>query len=232
MTKTLIVLLAALSTPVFAASKDDPLLFKFMLDQFEVREADEGNPLVVEADAWIGKDINKAWFKADIERIDGEYEQLEFQALYSRAISAYWDFQAGWRHDAKPSDEKRDWAVLGFRGLAPYYFDIDASLYLGESGQTSLGLDAEYEVMLTQKWVLVPELQVNLFGKDDPDIGQGSGLSDIELGLRLRYEIRREFAPYIGVNWEKKFGQTADYAREEGEETSDLQFVVGFHAWF
>jgi len=198
----------------------------------EIRSTDGSDPKVLEADAWIGKDLNKAWFKADIERIDGETKQAEVQARFSRAIAPFWDFQLGLRHDSKPAEETRSWAVLGLRGLAPYFFDIDAALYIGEEGRTQLGFDTEYEVMLTQQWVLSPELQVNLFGKSDAVLGQGSGLSDIELGLRLRYEIKREFAPYIGVNLESKFGETADFAQDKGEDTSDVQYVAGIRAWF
>lgn len=228
----LIAIVAAPVCSVQAGMGDDPILTKVMIDQLEIRHTDGSDPLVLEADAWIGKDLNKAWFKLDLEKVGSEYEQAELQALYSRAVATYWDLQIGWRHDFKPAGETRDWAAIGFRGLAPYYFDIDTALFIGESGRFVLDLDAEYEVMLTQRLVLSPELQLNLHSKSDPAIGQGSGLSDIELGLRLSYAIRREFAPYIGVNWERKFGQTADFARDEGEDTSDLQFVAGIRAWF
>lgn len=223
---------AASITPVFAGMGDDPILTKVMIDQFEVRVSDGSNSLGLEADAWMGKDLHKAWFKLDIEKTGTEYEQVELQALYSRAVSTYWDLQMGLRHDAKPAGETRDWAVIGIRGLAPYYFDVDAALFVGTHGQLALSVNTEYEVMLTQRLVLSPELQVNLFSQNDSAVDQGSGLSDIELGLRLGYEIRREIAPYIGVNWERKFGQTARYARSVGEKTDDLQIVVGFRAWF
>ena len=104
-------------------------------------------------------------------------------------------------------------------------------MFLGVSGQVGAQLDAEYEYMFTQKLVLSPEIEMNIYSKVDEAVGIGSGLSDVELGLRLRYEIRREFAPYIGVNWTKKFGQTADFARAEGEDTCDVQIVAGIRAW-
>jgi copper resistance protein B len=126
----------------------------------------------------------------------------------------------------------RDWLAIGFQGLAPYFFEIDAAAFIGNNGQTALRLEAEYEVMLTQKLILTPEVEINAYSKDDEATGVGSGLSDIELGLRLRYEIRREFAPYIGVNWNKKYGDTANFSRDEGEDVSDTQFVVGIRAWF
>lgn len=210
---------------------DDPLLMKVMIDQFETRSTGGSDPLVIEAQGWIGKDLHKLWIKAEIEHVGGETEENELQFLYSRAIAPYWDFQIGLRHDDRPTPD-RDWLAIGFQGLAPYFFEIDAALFIGEDGQTAVRLEAEYEMMITQKLVLAPEIEVNFHGKNDEAVGTGSGLSDMEIGLRLRYEIRREFAPYIGINWTKKYGNTADYAREEGEETSDAQFVVGFRAWF
>jgi copper resistance protein B len=220
-----------LSLPLFAGGKDDPLVYKVMIEQLETRITDGPNPLVLEADAWVGYDLNKFWFKTDVERVDGETEEAEVQLLYSRAIAPFWDFQAGWRRDIKPKPD-RDYLALAFKGLAPYLFEVDAGLFIGESGRVNARLDAEYEYMFTQKWVLSPELTMNLYSKDDEARGIGSGLSDMSLGLRLRYEIRREFAPYVGVNWSKQFGDTADFAEAEDEETSDTQIVAGIRAWF
>lgn len=224
-------LFMGLSSTALAGGADDPLLYKVMIDKLELRDTDGPNPLVLDADAWIGYDLNKFWFKTELERVDGKTEEAEVQFLYSRAITPFWDFQAGWRHDIKPKPT-RDYLALGFKGLSPYQFDLDAGLFIGESGQVNARLDAEYEYMLTQKLILSPELEVNLYSQDDAQTGIGSGLSDMELGLRLRYEIRREFAPYIGVNWTKKFGQTADFAKADGEDTSDVQFVAGIRIWF
>jgi copper resistance protein B len=153
------------------------------------------------------------------------------QALYSRAIAPYWDLQLGLRHDFQPSPS-RSWGVIGIQGIAPYFFEVDTALFIGESGQTALRVEAEYELLFTQKLILTPEVELNFYGQDDKDLNIGSGLSDLEAGLRLRYEIRREFAPYIGVNWNKSFGNTADFASAEGEDTDDVQWVVGLRAWF
>ncbi len=224
-------LMAVVWNPAHAGGRDDPLLTMVKIDQLELREADGANPWVLEADAWIGHDLNKAWFKVDAEYVDGEMEEAELQALYSRAIAPYWDVQVGWRHDFKPTPE-RDWLAVAFKGLAPYFFEVDASAFVGESGQLAARLQAEYEFMFTQRLVLSPEAEVNLYSKDDPEHGTGSGLSDLQAGLRLRYEIRREFAPYVGVNWVKLFGDTADFARDEGASTSDVQWVAGVRAWF
>ncbi|HIA08816.1 MAG TPA: copper resistance protein B [Chromatiaceae bacterium] len=223
---------SSLGLPVFAGGMDDdPLIGKVMIGQFETRSTDGSNPLVLEAHGWLGKDLQKLWIKTDIERADGDNEEVEVQALYSRAIAPYWDFQVGWRHDSRPEPD-RDWAVIGFQGVAPYWFEIDAAVFIGESGQTAVRLEAEYEALFTQQLILTPEVKMNVFGKDDAATGIGSGLSDIELGVRLRYEIKREFAPYIGVNWTKLYGDTADFARAEGEDVDDVQFVVGVRAWF
>ena len=214
-----------------AGMGDDPVLAKVMIDQLEKRSTDGPDPWVLEADAWIGKDLHKAWFKVDAEQVDGKLEELEIQALYSRAIDPYWDFQVGWRHNDKPKPD-RDWLALGFKGLAPYWFEVDAAAFIGESGQVNLRLGAEYEWMLTQQWVLSPAAEANFYTKDDDATEIGSGLSDTQLGLRLRYEVKREFAPYIGVNWTRKYGGTADHARSAGEDTNDVQLVAGIRAWF
>lgn len=227
-----VTLLCTVPAAANAMGEDDPLLLSLIVDQLEYRDTDEGNILAWEADAWIGKDLNKLWFKLEGERANGEgLEESELEVYYSRAVHPYWDFQAGWRRDSRPNP-KRDWLGLGFKGLAPYFFETDAKLYLGNGGRSAIRLNTEYEFMFTQKLVFVPEFELNLHGKNDPGTGTGRGLSDMSLGLRLRYEIKREFAPYIGIHWVKKFGQTADYAREEDHNTSDLQMLAGIRFWF
>ena len=215
-----------------AGMEDDPTLVKVMIDQMEVRSTDGPNPFVLEADAWIGKDLNKAWFKFDGERVDGNWEALDVEARYSRAIDTYWDLQIGLRHDARPSNETRDWLAVGIRGLAPYFFDIDSSVYVNKDGRVGLNFQAEYEMLFTQKLILTPEITADFFSKSDKALDSGSGLARTEMGLRLRYEIRREFAPYIGVNWEKSYGQTADLRKAAGEKTDDVQIVAGIRIWF
>ncbi|WP_260293086.1 copper resistance protein B [Sedimenticola hydrogenitrophicus] len=225
------IMFVGLSSTAMAGGADDPLLYKVMIDKMELRNTSGPNALVLDADAWIGYDLNKFWLKTDVERVNGNTEEAEVQFLYSRAIAPFWDFQAGWRHDIKPKPT-RDYLALGFKGLSPYQFEVDAGLFIGESGQVNVRLNAEYEYLFTQKWILSPEIEVNVFSEDDAQLGIGSGLSDMELGLRLRYEVRREFAPYIGVNWTRKFGQTADFAKAGGDDTSDVQLVAGLRIWF
>ena len=227
----LIICISLVSMASHSMGRDDPLLTKVMVGQFELRNTEGSDPVVLEAQGWIGKDLNKLWVKVDVENVSGKTDEAELQFLYSKAIAPYWDVQVGWRHDKMPTPN-RDWFAVGFQGLAPYFFEIDAAAFIGNNGQTALRLEAEYEIMLTQKLILTPEVEINAYSKDDEATGVGSGLSDIELGLRLRYEIRREFAPYIGVNWNKTYGDTANFSRDEGEDVSDTQFVVGIRAWF
>ena len=219
-------------TAALAEMEDDPVLTKVMIGQLEIRAASGDNPLVWDdVQAWVGKDLNKLWLKTSGERIDSGIEELEIQLLYSRAVAAYWDLQVGWRSDLRP-EPTRDWFALGFKGLAPYFFEIDAAVFIGESGHTAARLEGEYEFLFTQRLILAPNIEINWYGKDDVEVGIGSGLSDIAIGLRLRYEIRREFAPYIGLNWSKKFSNTENFARAAGQETDDFQWVIGLRAWF
>jgi copper resistance protein B len=146
-------------------------------------------------------------------------------------VGPFWDLQAGWRHDFRPRPS-RDWLALGIQGLAPYELDVEATLFAGGNGQLAARFRAEYELLFTQRLILSPELEVNAYGKGDAATGVGSGFSNLDLGLRLHYEIRRELAPYLGVNWAKQLSRTADFAREKGEHTDDLQFVLGVRVWF
>ncbi|NYT27139.1 copper resistance protein B [Candidatus Thiodubiliella endoseptemdiera] len=220
----------ALSSLSFASMEDDPVLTKVM-GEVEMRSTNGDNPRVWNIDAWVGQDLNKLWIKAEGERVGSNTEQSELQLLYSKAVAPFWDLQFGVKKDFNPKPS-RNWGVIAAKGLAPYLFEIDASLFIGESGQSAVRLDAEYEYMLSQKLIISPEIEINIFGKDDELTGTGKGLSTVEAGLRLRYEITREFAPYIGINWEKKYGNTADFSATEGENIEDTQLVVGVRFWF
>ena len=228
---TLALVIAAVTPGVQAAMEDDPLLYMFKADQLEWRDGDEGNITAFEGYFWAGKDLNKLWIKSEVEDNEDETERVELQLLYSRAIDANWDLQVGWRHDLKPEPE-RNWLALGFYGVSPYWFEIDSAIFIEEDGQVNLRLEAEYEFMLTQKWVLYPEIEINWFSEDDDDLDIGSGLADLEAGLRLRYEITRQIAPYIGIHHERLLGDTKDIADAGGEETSDTQAVAGIRFWF
>ncbi len=214
----------------WAASVDDPLIYNLMMNELESNDSG-GTPLTWDAQAWIGYDLLKLWIKTEGERLQGDSKEVEVQALYSQAISPYWDFQIGLRHDARPSPSQ-DWGVIGLQGLAPYFFEIDTALFVGKSGNSGLRLNAEYEWLFTQKIILTPEIEMNFYGQNIPEVSLGSGLSDITLGLRLRYEIRRELAPYVGLEWSKFYGNSADFVRRDGLEVRDTNFVVGLRIWF
>ena len=210
---------------------DDPLLFMAKGDQLEVRDIDEGTVTAWEGFAWLGKDLDKLFFKTEGERLKGETESAEYQLLYSRAIDPNWDIQVGFKHNDNPNPT-RNWGAIGFYGIAPYLFEIDTALFFDDDGRTNLRFEAEYEFMLTQRWVLSPEIEINAFGKDDAELGIGSGFSDLEVGLRLRYEFSREFAPYIGINHEALLGDTKNLTEGAGAETSETSAVVGVRFWF
>lgn len=202
-------------------------------ERFEYHSNDGEALAVWEAQGWIGGDIEKFWLKTEgeYETDEGGFEEAEVQALYSRAVSPFWDIQAGLRHDLKPSPS-RTYAVVGAQGLAPYWFELDGQLFLSDEGDLSARLEIEYEFRLSQKWMLQPRVEINAAFSDDEEIGVGSGLSNAEAGLRLRYELSREFAPYLGVSWNSAFGGTADFIRAEGSDTDQLSWVAGVRFWF
>lgn len=210
---------------------DDAAPFGMVLmDQFEWRKVDDENGLFWDGQAWYGRDFNKLWIKSEGERVAGDYD-FSTELLWDHIFARWWSMQAGVRHDVGEGPS-RTWAAFGVQGLAPYWFEVEATMYVGEQGRTAAAFSAEYEMLLTQRLVLQPEFELSLYGKDDPQNGIGSGLSETELALRLRYEIRREFAPYIGVTWTRSYGNTADLARQAGHDVSDLQVVAGLRMWF
>ena len=162
---------------------------------------------------------------------DDGAEDAEAQVLYSRAVGVYTDLQVGVRHDFEPGPQ-RTYAVVGLESLLPYWFETEGALFLSDKGEVLGRLEGTYDFRLAQRLVLQPRAELNFSAQDIPSRGVGSGLSDVEAGLRLRYEIRREFAPYVGVVWSRKVGDTADFARAAGDGVSDTRLVVGLRAWF
>lgn len=210
---------------------DAATLAMFKLDRFERAATDDGPATAWKLDAWFGDDIDKLWFRSEGEHADGEFEHADAELFWSHALAAFWDTQLGMRHDFG-SGADRSWAAFGVQGLAPYWFEVGATAYVGDAGRTALRLEVDYELSLTQRLILQPRLEFNAYGKDDPAARIGSGLSDAEFGLRLRYEIRREFAPYVGVEWSRNFGSSADFARADGRDVSDTRFVIGLRIWY
>lgn len=202
-----------------------------LADQLEAVDSRNGNGQSFELSGWYGRDIDKLWLRSEGDVSHGKLTDGDVEAFWNHAIATYWGAQLGARHDLGEGPN-RDWLAFGVEGLAPYWFKLEATGYVGASGRTAARLRANYEVLFTQRLILEPELEFNLYGKDDPARRIGSGLSDASLGLRLRYEIRREFAPYIGINWVRRIGTTADYARADGQHVFDQQFVAGLRIWF
>ena len=212
--------------------QDDPVLGMLLLDHFEyVHARDGGRAVAIDGEAWYGRNLDKLWLKFEGERADGRLQDMRTEALWSHAVAPFWDTQLGVRHDFGAGPD-RTWAAFGIEGLAPYWFETEATLYVGQGGRTAARVAVEYEARFTQRLILQPSIEANLYGRNDPRRGVGSGLSDVEAGLRLRYEIRREFAPYIGVVWQQRFGRSRDYAHAQDEPADDLKFVAGFRIWF
>jgi len=202
-----------------------------LLDRLEVWNSDPGTGLAWEGQAWIGTDLSRVWLRSEGEQVDGKLESADLEVMYGRSIARWWDVVAGIRHDFKPG-ASQDFAAIGVVGLAPYKFEVQATAYIGQSGQTAARFEAEYETLLTNRLILQPLVEVNLYGKNDARRGIGSGLSTVEAGLRLRYEFARRFAPYIGVVRERAFGRTADLRGLNGEAIDDTRVVAGLRIWF
>lgn len=199
------------------------------LGEFRVGNGEDGYRW--EGEAWVGGDLNRFVVKSEGEGGEDGIEAAEVQLLYSRAVSPYFDLQAGLRQDLQ-SGPRRTYATVGFEGLAPYWFETSGALFLSSKGELLARLEGSYDLRLTQRLIVQPRVEVNVSGQDVAELELGSGVSNIELGLRLRYEIKREFAPYVGVSFERKLGGTADYAKALGQDVEATSLVIGVRAWF
>lgn len=204
---------------------------KVLIDQFEARFRKGRDGYFLNAEGWYGGDIDKLWLKTEIE---GEFgakpEQAELQALWSHAIGPWFDLQAGLRLDAQPKTRGR--LVVGVQGLAPYWIEVDAAAFLSDKGDVTARFEAEHDVRITQKLILQPRTELDFALQDIPSESIGSGLTSAEAGMRLRYQISPQFAPYVGVNYERAFGDTRRFRRAEGDDLGGWQFVAGLRAWF
>ena len=210
---------------------DEHIFHSILVDRLEAARSRDRTTGQYDLTASIGRDYDRALLKAEGDIDDSRLQEARTELLWGHAVAAYWNTQLGVRHDggAGPS---RTWLALGVQGLAPYWFEVDATAYVGDEGRSALRLDVAYELLLTQKLILQPRIEANLYGERDAERGLGAGLSDLSAGLRLRYEIRREFAPYLGIEWAGKFGATADYARTAGEDARETRFVAGLRFWY
>lgn len=209
---------------------DEHAFWSVLGDRLEYQENSDST--VYDVQAWYGTTYDRFVIKAEGDIADGTLEESSTDLLWGHALNAFFDTQLGVRLDQYDEGKDRQWLAFGVQGLAPYWFELDVTAYVGDDGRTSLSAEAEYELLLTQKLILQPRAELNLYGKNDAENGLGSGLSDLALGLRLRYEFSRQFAPYIGVEWTDTYGDTADYRRAAGDDTSDTQFVAGLRFWF
>ena len=221
------------SRKVLIAENGDVRTTAVILDRVEAGFGDDGDTWLWDAQGWSGGDIHRLWWKSEGEGdIDGKLEDAEVQLLYSRAITPFWDVQAGVRQDVRPHGPDTTYAVLGIQGLAPHWWEIDAAAFLSTEGDLTVRAEAEYDQRLTQRLILQPRFEVEASAGDSPEQQIGRGLSSVQAGLRLRYEIRKELAPYIGVEWSRSLGGTADRVRASGGTPDDTRFVVGLKAWF
>ncbi len=210
---------------------DSASIGMLLVDQLEAFHGRDGSGQAWELQGWYGGDADKLWLRSEGERSGGRLEDGDVEVLWSHAVAAYWDTTLGVRHDLGEGPS-RDWLAAGVQGLAPYWFDVEATLYLGSAGRSAARLRASYDLRFTQRLILQPELEANLYGRRDPARGLCRGLTDVQFGLRLRYEVRREFAPYVGVQFVQRVGATADLARTAGRAVFDRQFVAGLRIWF
>jgi copper resistance protein B len=211
---------------------DRMILVHGILDQFEGRTDGRTPDFRWSGEGWIGTDYDKFWVKTEgFRRSNGTVDDGQHEFLYDRAVSTFFDVQAGLRSDLD-SRRTRNWAALGFEGLAPLFWHIQGTGYASDSGHFAARFEASYDLLLTNTLILQPQLEVNVYSKSDPARLVGAGISEIDTGLRLRYEFDRKFAPYIGVAYEGKFGQTASFLRRAGESTSGVRFVFGVRTWF
>ena len=211
---------------------DDPLVWMVSADRLEWQQ---GDTLAWEGRAWFGHDHGRLWLRSEGEREQGHGTEASIEALWGKPVNAWWDVLAGVRHDIENDGrghDGQDWLALGVQGLAPYKFEVQARAYLGERGQSMVQAEVEYELLLTNKLILQPRIEATAHGRNDAARGIGSGLGEVDAGLRLRYELRREFAPYIGIERAYRFGKTADFARAAGDDAHETRWVAGLRFWF
>lgn len=222
------------ASPFGTEIHDDRSYLHAWFDQLEGRLGGGNDQFRWDGQAWYGNDAHKLWLKSEGRLNEGGRERMsdgDHEVLYAQPFSRYFDWQAGVRLDLD-SGPTRTWIAFGVQGLAPNWFNVAPTIYLRDNGYAAFRLNASYDQRLTQRLVLQPQVELNAYSKTDRERGVGSGLSDIDTGLRLRYEITRELAPYVGITYRRRFSGTANLAREEGQGASALRFVAGLRVWF
>ena len=213
------------------ALRDNAVYSFVLLDQLEWQGDQSSGGLNWDAKGWVGDDRNRLWFRSEGQGEDGRLGDAEAHLFYGRSVARWWDVVVGVRQDIQPGPAQT-WAAFGVQGLAPYWFEVEATGYASDGGQTAVRLEAEYELLLTNRLALRPLAELNLYGQTNVERGIGGGLSSTDVGLRMRYEVRREVAPYIGLTWNRAFGETRDLAVASGDAVSRVRFVVGLRLWY
>ena len=213
------------------------LSWALIVDQLEHRWQNGKNLLRWDIEGWFGGDYNRIWIRSEAEQRvrKGSDGEVEGQLLYSRVIAPFWELQVGLRHQrlyGSGRDRSRSFFALGAEGLAPYWFELEPSLFVSDRGDVSARLTATYDLLFTQRLILQPRFEISAAAQDVKKFGIGAGVNNVELGARLRYELRREFAPYVGVSWVRKVGETSGIARREGEPVDNSSVVLGVRLWF
>lgn len=223
----------AASRKQLLAENGDVRITAVLIDSIEASFGDGEKGYSWNAQGYTGGDINRFWWKTEGEgAFDGKLHDAEVQALYSRAVAPFWDVQAGVRQDFRPDGDDTTHLTVGVQGVAPYWFEMGAAAFLSTGGDLTVRAEVEYDQRITRKWILQPAIEAAFSASDIPELETGSGLTSVTAALRLRYEIRKEFAPYVGVAWSRAFGDTADYARARGDDVQATRLVVGIKAWF
>jgi copper resistance protein B len=210
---------------------DNSINYFVLADQLEWQKNNNPGGFSWDVSGWAGGDINRLWLRSEGETTRGKAESAEVQALWGHALTPWWDVVAGARQDFRPG-KPQTWLAAGFQGMALYNFESELTAFAGEQGRTALRLEAEYDVLLTNRLILQPSFEANIYGKDDEARETGKGLSSTELSLRLRYEVKREFAPYVGISWSQLYGNTADMAAREDKKDNEVRFLLGARMWF
>ena len=209
---------------------DEKYFAGLWVDRLEYVESHDINATEFEGHAWVGDSYTRYMFRSEVELVNDSLEIAELDFLYSRAISPFWDLRLGYRRELR-EDDQRNWASIGLNGLAPYWFEIDASLFFNEDGNTLLDIEAEYDLLITQRLVVQPRLDIHSYSKTDRAMGQGKGLSTVKAGFRMRYDVDRQFSPYLGMERVVRHGETADLL-PAGEDFKDTHWLIGFKFWF
>jgi copper resistance protein B len=211
---------------------DNRVYTHVMFNQLEGRSSGQGNALRWDGEAWIGTDMNRLWIKSEGYLKGDTMSDGDHEVLYDRPIPRmrYFDAQVGVREDLD-SGPNRTWGAVGIEGLAPHFFEFEPTLYFSDGGNVAGRVEGSYDLLLTQRLIAQPEFELNFYNKSDPARGNGSGLSDLDSGVRIRYDIRRKFAPYVGFAYMAKYGETATFARQAGQTVVSPTFVFGLRVW-